>query len=66
MRNMFEDDEKGLLLLHCIWAYVELDVLASFEVHMDKTIERGRAVADRFMKLANVGNLFCTRSPYYH
>ena len=54
MRGTFETDEDGHRLLRCIRVYVELDLLASFEVHMEDTIKRGRAVANRFAKLANV------------
>lgn len=54
MRNTFEDDEKGQLLLRCVRAYVELDLLASLEVHTEETIRYGRKVAVKFMKLANV------------
>ena len=64
MRNVFEDDEKGRLLLRCIRAYVELDILASFEVHTDETIGWGKKVVDRFVKLANVNNLFSIRENF--
>ena len=64
MRNTFEGDEKGILLLRCIQAYVELDLLASFEVHTDRTIERGRQAAEKFAKLANVGYLFCSKQSH--
>ena len=57
MRNTFESDEKGQLLLRCIWAYVELDLLASFEVHSESTITYGRLMVEKFMKLANIGRL---------
>jgi len=60
MRNMFaESGGRGVLLLRCVRAYVELDLLASFDVHTDQTIVFGRAVLDRFVKLANVSYLFC-------
>lgn len=62
MRGTFEADEDGHRLLRCIRAYVELDLLASFEVHTEDTIKRGRAVANRFAKLANVSHLFFTRN----
>ena len=64
MRNMFGVDEDGHCLLRCIRAYVELDLLASFEVHTEGTIKRGRMVAERFVKLANVSDLFCARKCY--
>jgi len=58
MRNTFETDESGHNLLRCVRAYVELDLLASFEVHTDETIRYGKAVAEKFTKLANVSYLF--------
>ena len=57
MRNAFETDEDGQLLLRCVRAYVELDVLASFKVHSSETITYGRMLVDKFTKLANVN--FC-------
>ena len=57
VRNVLEADEDGLRLLRCIWVYVELDILASFEVHTDETINRGRAIVMKFAKLANVSDL---------
>jgi len=56
LRNTFETDEDGQLLLHCIWAYAELDLLASFEAHTDETINYGRKMAEKFMKLANISH----------
>lgn len=61
MRNIFETDEDGRLLLRCIRAYVEIDLLASFEVHTEKTIADGRAMVEKFVKLANVSHLSCTQ-----
>ena len=61
MRNALGEDDDGRRLLRCIRAYVELDLLASFDVHTDKTIEYGRAVVTRFSKLMNVSQLFCIR-----
>ena len=58
MRNTFETDKEGQLLLRCARAYVEIDVLASFEVHSEKTIEYGRTMVEKFVKLANVSCLF--------
>jgi len=55
MRNAFDTDEEGHTLLRCIRAYVEMDLLASFEAHSDATIEYGRLVVKKFVKLANVG-----------
>ena len=52
-----ESSSRGQLLLRCICAYVELDVLASFDIHTDETIAFGRGVADEFIKLANVSYL---------
>lgn len=64
MRNTFETDEDGQLLLRCVRAYVELDLLASFEVHTDNTIQHGRLVAQKFAKLADVSHLSSTRKYY--
>jgi hypothetical protein len=58
MRNALEEDTEGCRLLRCIRAYVELDLLASFDVHTDITIALGRATAKRFSKLVNVSQLF--------
>jgi len=60
MRNTLEEQEGGLTLLRCVRAYVELDLLASFDVHTDETIKWGRMVVTKFVKLANVRDLFCT------
>ena len=57
MRNVLVNSgDRGKLLLRCVRAYVELDTLASFEVHTDQTIAFGRTVADQFIKLANVSH----------
>ena len=48
------ESDSGFLLLQCIRAYVELDLLASFEVHTDHTITWGRDVLKRFAKSAMV------------
>lgn len=61
MRNTLGEDERGYRLLRCVRAYVELDVLASFELHTDETIRYGKTVAERFVKLANVSHLFHVR-----
>lgn len=58
MRNTFENDEDGVLLLRCVRAYVELDLLASFELHTEQTIKLGRTAADKFAKLLNVSHRF--------
>jgi len=58
MRNTLEEAEGGLSLLRCVRAYVELDMLASFDVHTGETIKWGREVAKKFVKLANVSDLF--------
>lgn len=66
LRNTLDIDEKGRRLLYCIRAYVELDLLASFEVHTEESIKYGRAAAEKFMKLANVSHLIAlekTSSP---
>jgi len=60
MRNTFEDEADGLLLLRCVRAYVELDLLASFELHTEETIKIGRMAADKFSKLVNVSYLSST------
>ena|ERR1700733_2252166 len=52
--TLVNSGDRGKLLLRCIRAYVELDVLSSFEVHTEKTIEFGRKLAGRFIRLANV------------
>ena len=54
MRNTLGGDEDGRRLLRCVRAYVELDLLASFDVHTDITIKQGRALTTRFARLANV------------
>jgi hypothetical protein len=59
LRNALGDDlGDGYRLLRSIRAYVELDLLASFDVHTDRTIERSRTVAAKFSKLANISRLF--------
>ena len=45
---------RGILLLRCIRAYVELDLLASFDVHTDRTIQWIKVVLNRFAKFAEV------------
>ena len=61
MRNAFETNERGHQLLRCVRAYVELDLLASFDVHTEGTIKYGKMVAEKFAKLANVSHLFRDR-----
>ena len=58
MRNLLGENNKGNRLLRCTRAYVELDLLASFDVHTDVTIAQGRVTAAKFSKLANVSELF--------
>jgi len=60
MRNALAADESGRNLLCAVHAYVELDLLASYETHTDISIKQGRAAIEKFVKLANVSNLFCT------
>lgn len=48
------EDQNGYRLLRAIRAYVELDILASFDVHTEETINYGRSMAKKFVKLANV------------
>ena len=55
LRNVVgESSDRGKLLLCCVCAYVELDLLASFDIHTDETVQFGRQVADRFVELVNV------------
>ena len=55
MRNVLVGaGDKGKLLLRCVRAYVELDTLASFDIHTDQTIAFGRSTLEKFTKLANV------------
>lgn len=56
LRNALAGETNGLNLLCAICAYVELDLLASFEVHTEATIKRGRRVAKKFSELANVSS----------
>jgi hypothetical protein len=57
MRNVFDIDDEGHTLLRCIRVYVELDILASFDLHTEISIKKGRAAAEKFIKLANVSRL---------
>ena len=62
MRNVLaESGDRGILLLRCVRAYVELDLLASFDVHTDQTITFGREILDQFVELVNVSHLFCSQ-----
>jgi len=61
LRNALGGNEEGIRILRCIRAYVELDLLASFDTHTEETIELGRKVAKRFVKYANVSNVLCAR-----
>ena len=54
LRNALGGSADGRRLLSCIHAYVELDLLASFDVHTEETIKYGGKVAKNFLKLANV------------
>ena len=58
LRNTLGEDTSGRRLLRCTRAYVELDVLASLDVHSDITIEGGKEIARKFFKLADVGRVF--------
>ena len=58
MRNAVEHDDLSRGLLCCIRVYVELDILASFDVHMEITIKQGRAAAKKLLKIMNVSQLF--------
>ena len=65
MRNAFvESGDRGVLLLRCVRAYVELDLLASFDVHTDQTITFGRERVDEFVKLVNVRHFYSVRDYY--
>ena len=44
----------GILLLRCVQAYVELDILAGFEIHTTESIAWGSVVLKNFAKLAEV------------
>jgi len=57
LRNALVGETKGLNLLCAIRAYVELDLLASFEVHTELTLKRGRRVAKKFSELAHVSEV---------
>jgi hypothetical protein len=56
MRNIFNISDKGHTLC-CIQAYVELNIWASFDLHTEISIKKGREVAEKFIKLANVSRL---------
>lgn len=64
LRNALGDSEDGFRLLRCTRAYVELDLLASFDVHTDITIEHGRSIATTFCNLASVSYLFCAQKEH--
>lgn len=61
LRNALGGSVDGRRLLACIRAYVELDLLASFEVQTDDTINHGRKLAKEFSKQANVSHLSYVR-----
>jgi len=58
-------DENACRLLRAIRAYVELDILASFDVHTEKTIKHGRSTAKKFVRLANVSYSALGGSTYF-
>jgi hypothetical protein len=58
LRNTLGEDDSSCRLLRCVRTYVELDMLASLEVHSDLTIEYGRETAKKFFKLAHVRRNF--------
>lgn len=65
MQNAFvESGDRGVLLLRCVRAYVELDLLASFDVHTDQMITFGRERVDEFVKLVNVRHFYSVRDYY--
>ena len=66
MRNVVEHDDAARSLLGCIRAYVELDILASFDVHTEITIKQGRVVAKRLSKLMNVSQLIKLEKPDHY
>ena len=57
------ESDSSFLLLQCIQVYVELDLLASFEVHTDHTITWGRDVLKCFAESAMVR--YITFSPHH-
>jgi len=61
MRNTLGEDASGRLLLACIRAYVELDTLASLDLHTDTTIKYGRKMEEKFFKLTRVSHIFYAR-----
>lgn len=62
LRNALIDITGGRDLLCAVRAYVELDLLASFEVHTELSVKRGRKVAKKFWELAHVNSLSCPRT----
>lgn len=58
MRSTLGEDVNGRRLLACIRAYVELDVLASLDLHTDTTVKYGRKVEEKFFKLAHVSRIY--------
>ena len=54
LRNELGSDERGLLLLRCVRAYVQLDILSSFDIQKESTITLGRSAAMKFSVLVNV------------
>ena len=56
LRNVLVGITNGRNLLCAVRAYVELDLLASFEVHSEVTVKQGRKTAKKFWELACVGS----------
>ena len=56
------ESQDGILLLRSIRAYVELDMLASLEIHTDHTITWGRTALTNFAKFAEVSFHIFTRT----
>ena len=54
LRNTFVEYDHGYRLLRCVRAYVELDILASFDLQTDDTIKMGRSAAKKLQRRANV------------
>ena len=62
MRNVLaESSDHGILLLCCVWVYIELNLLVSFDVYTDQTIMFGQERLDQFVKLVNMSHLFYTQ-----
>lgn len=54
--NVFNHDDypTDYLLLRLIWAYVDLDMYLSFDLHTERTIAAGRQQFNKFAELLKV------------